>query len=81
MTFFFTGSNRNRYFVKRTNALKDLPCFQIIQRHTQQRIAKGMGVYSYEFKNLKLLNGIGRIGNQISFQVFFFITVCNFVAL
>lgn len=55
MTFFFTGSNRNGYFVKSTNALNDLSCFQIIQRHTQQRIVKGMGVYKYKFKNLKLL--------------------------
>lgn len=80
MTFFFTGSNRNEYFVKSTDALNDLSCFQIIQRHTQQRIVKGVGVYSNKFKNLKLLNGIARIGNKIFFKCFF-ITVCNFVAL
>lgn len=68
MTFFFTGSNRNEYFVKSTNALNDLSCFQIIQRHNQQRIMKGMGIYSYKFKNLKLLNGIARIGNKIFFS-------------
>lgn len=75
MTFCFTGSNRNEYFVKSTNALKDLSCFQIIQRHTQQRIVKSMGVYSYKLKNLKLLNGIARIGNQNFFSSVFFITV------
>lgn len=70
MTFFFTSSNRNEYFVKSTNALNDLSCFQIIQRHTQQRIMKGMGIYSYKFKNFKLLNGIARIGNHIFFKYF-----------